>query len=250
MPGRTSSYIQRITAGIRFLQRPGGRGLLSSLTGIFDSVAKDASDAQKERMLRECSDETLPYHARNTGDRQVLGESFAALRAHLEDRWGWAKRDGTDEGMQHALSRLGLVGEFWSYQRLKLAGVPGNVAFGGTAQRAFFFVLLRQPHPFVQGPEWDGGGEWGGGASWGLALSTGGDLDQLLSEIRYLLMRHRPAGHSPRFLVIDLDGSTQVQTIAPYDFTGNYVVIPLFEDSQIVGRVAPVPFYNQSFVEP
>ena len=69
----------------------------------------------------------------------------------------------------------------------------------------------------------------GTAARTGAELSTGGDLDQYLSEIRWLLMKHRPAGHSPRFLVIDLDGSTEVLTVAPYDFTGNYVVIPLFE---------------------
>lgn len=250
MPGRTTTYIQRITSGIRHLKRVGGLGQLSAITGIWDSVTRDASAAQSERMLRECSDETLPYHARNSGDRQMLGETYAELRAHLNNRWGWAKRDGTEDGMQHALSRLHLTGEFWSYQRLKLAGVPANVAFGGIAQRAFFFVILRHPHPFIAGPEWDGGEDWDGGASWGLELVTGGDLDQFLSEIRYALMKHRAAGESPRFLVIDLDGSTTVKTTAPYDFEGNYVVIPLFEDSALVGRPAPVPFYNYSFVNP
>lgn len=232
------------------LQRPGGRGMMASLTGILDKVTQDASAAQRERMLRECSDETLPYHARNSGDRQMLGETLPALRAHLNNRWGWAKRDGTEEGMQHALSRLGLVGEFWSYQRLKLAGVPANVAFGGTEQRAYFFVILRQPHPFIAGPEWDGGEDWNGGASWGLDLTNGQDLDQFISEIRYALMKHRAAGESPRFLVIDLDGSTEVNTSMPYDFSGNFVIIPLFEDSQTVGRVAPVFHYNGSFVNP
>lgn len=250
MPGRTTSYIQRITSGIRFLQRPAGKGMLAALTGILDSVTQDASAAQSERMLLECSDTTLPYHARNSGDRQVMGETYAELRTHLSARWDWAKRDGAEEGMQHALSRLHLTGEFWSYQRLKLAGVPSATAFGGYNQRGYFFVILRQPHPFVAGPEWDGGEDWDGGAHWGLELNNGGDLDQYLSEIRWLLMKHRPAGHSPRFLVIDLDGSTEVLTVPPYDFTGNYVVIPLFEDSAIVGRPAPVPRYNYSFVNP
>ena len=52
MPGRTTSYIQRITSGIRFLQRPAGKGMLAALTGIFDSVTQDASAAQSERMLQ------------------------------------------------------------------------------------------------------------------------------------------------------------------------------------------------------
>ena len=63
--------------------------------------------------------------------------------------------------------RLHLTGEFWSYQRLKLAGVPSATAFGGYNQRGYFFVILRQPHPFVAGPEWDGGEDWDGGAHWG-----------------------------------------------------------------------------------
>lgn len=251
MPGRITTYIETLTAGIPYLQQPGGRGLLGSLTGLFDRVLSDASDAQRERMLRECSDVALDYHARNSGDRRLLGETSAGLRAHLWRRWDAAKLDGTEEGMAWHLARLGLVGEFWSYQRLKLAGVPAGVAFGGAAQQGYYFVILRQPHPFVAGPDWDGGEDWDGGAYWGLARTDGGDVGELLDEIRYVLMKRRPAGHSPRFLVIDLDGSTQVLTVAPYDFVGNFVIVPLFEDSVFaVGGGIPSAYYNNSFVTP
>lgn len=251
MPGRITTYFERATAGIRYLQKPGGKGLFGSLTGLFDRVLSDASDAQRERMLRECSDASLDYHARNSGDRRLLGESSAGLRAHLYDRWGAAKLDGTEEGMSRHLARIGITGEFWSYARLKLEGVPANVAFGGAAQQGYFFVVIRQPHVFTQGPDWDGGEDWDGGAYWGLARSDGGDVGELLDEIRYVLMKRRPGGHSPRFLVIDLDGSTEVLTTAPYDFDGNYVVIPLFEDSALaVGGGVPTAFYNNSFVNP
>ena len=140
--------------------------MLAALTGIFDSVTQDASAAQSERMLLECSDTTLPYHARNSGDRQVLGRTYAESCARTCQRWDWAKRDGTEEGMQHALSRLHLTGEFWSYQRLKLAGVPSATAFGGYNQRGCFFVIRDSPHPSLRA-QWDGGEDWDGGAHWG-----------------------------------------------------------------------------------
>jgi len=249
MPGRITTYIEQITSGIRYLQRPGGRGLLGGITGVLDRVLADASDAQRERMIRECSDSALDCHARNSGDRRVLGETNPELRAYLEDRWNIYRLLGTEDGMRRQLARLHLAAEFWDYQRLKLSGVPSNVAFGGYAQRGYFFVIIRQPHPFIQGPIWDGGDTWDGGEYWGIGRSDGGDPGQLLDEIRFLLIKSRPGGHSPRFLVLDMDGSAQVQLIAPYDFTGNYLIYPLFERAELIGG-SPTPFYSFSFVNP
>lgn len=247
---RITNYIAEATRAIKFLHRPGGRGLLHSMTNIMDRVLGDTSLAAREAMLRECSDAALPYHARNSGDRPMLGESVSALRRYLWQRWDANRRAGTQAGMAEQLARLGITRtEFWSHQALKLAGVPGNVAFGGPAQLGFFFVIIRQPHPFTQGPVWDGGGSWDDGSYWGLSLRNGGDPGQLLGEIDYALHHWRPSGRSPRFLVIDFDGSTQVNLMPPYDFLGDPLIVPLFEAGELI-RGAPTPFYSSSFVNP
>ncbi len=243
---RITNYAIELARGIRWLHRPGGAGLQRSRTGLFDSVLGDAVDAAKESMLVECTDKALDYHARNTNDRRVLGETSVRLRAYLRTRWTRRKESGTEDGLRYQMGRLGYSQvEFWSWQRLKLAGVPGATAFGGRV--GFWFCIIRQPHPFIGGPLYDGGDLYDGGSFWGLGLFGGGDPAPYFQEIDFCLHRWRPSGRSPRFVVIDLDGSTQVLTTSPYDFTGNYVTIPLFEAGEKL-NVPPASFYSSSFV--
>lgn len=245
---RLTNYITRITSGIRSLHRPGGSGLLWSLSGLMDRVLSDASDAVREGMLLECSDAALDYHARNSNDRRVTAETNATLRSYLSQRWLRKKEAGTEDGLRKQLARLGYPNcELWSYQRLKLAGVPANVAFGGPAQLGFWFVIIRPPHPFNDGPVWDGGADWDDGSYWG--GSAAGGLGQRLSELEFTLHAWRASGRSPRFAVIDLDGTTQVQLTPPYDFTGNYEIYPFFEAGERIGGTV-TPFYSASFVNP
>lgn len=243
---RVSNYVRGRTSGVRWLHEPGGRGLLGSLAGLMDSVLGDASAGAKEAMIRECSDVALDPHARNTGDRRTLVDTNTTLRSYLWQRWDAHKEAGTEDGLHRQMARLGYsTCEFWSWQRLKLAGVPGNVAFGG--RLGFFFVVIRQPHPFVDGPSWDGGDDWDGGALWGTGTRYDGiDAAEAIAEIAFTLQRWRPSGRSPRFVVIDLDGSTQVVTAAPYNFTGNYLLYPIWEPHEYRNG-APVDVYNTRF---
>lgn len=247
---RLTNYITRITSGIRSLHRPGGSGLLWSLSGLMDRVLSDASDAVREGMLLECSDAALDYHARNSNDRRVTAETNATLRSYLSQRWLRKKEAGTEDGLRKQLARLGYPNcELWSYQRLKLAGVPANVAFGGPAQLGFGFAIIRQPHPFTSGIVWDGGAAWDDGSRWDISLSSGADPTSRLAELEFTLRAWKPSGRSFRFVVFDLDGSAQVQTTAPYDFTGNYALVSLFETGERL-RGSPVEFYSASFVNP
>jgi hypothetical protein len=246
MESRIRNWLGGATSGIRWLQKGGGRGLLHEMASIFDDALGRAVASVKESMLLECSDSSLDYHARNSNDRRVTGESDAQLRAYLANRWPRHKEAGTEDALHFQLTRLGYPNhELWSYQRLKLAGVPSGTAFGGPSNLGFFFVVIRQPHPFADAPLWDGGGDYNDGQLWG------GDATNLarLSELEFTLHRWRPSGRSPRFVVIDLDGSTVVRTAAPYDFDGNYLRYPFFEASERF-KSPLQPYYNSSFVNP
>lgn len=242
---RVSNYVRGRTSGVRWLHEPGGGGLLGSLAGLMDSVLGDASAGAKEAMIRECSSVALDPHARNTGDRRTLVDSDNTLRSYLEQRWDAHKEDGTEDGLRRHMARLGYPAcEFWSWQKLKLAGVPGNIAFGGRI--GFFFVLVRQPHAFTGGPAWDGGENWDGGAYWGMSRHDGIDPQDALDEIAFTLHRRRPHGRSPRFVVFDLDGSTEVVTAAPYNFDGAYHIVPVWEEFELRNG-PPVDVYNTHF---
>ena len=160
---RITNYVLAKARRIQFLQKGGGRGLLTTLTGQFDAVLGRAVDGVRESMILECSNKALDYHAYNSGERRVSGETNAQLRTYLSRRWDRHKEDGTEAGISFQLTRLGYPNhELWSYQRLKLAGVPAATAFGGNS--GFWFVVIRRPHPFKDGPAWDGGGSWDDGA--------------------------------------------------------------------------------------
>lgn len=244
---RIRNWLGGATSGIRWLQKGGGRGLLHEMASLFDDALGRSVASVKETMVLECSDSALDYHARNSNDRRVTGETNAQLRTYLSRRWDRHKEAGTEDSLHYQLTRLGYPNhELWSYQRLKLAGVPAGTAFGGPAQRGFFFVVIRLPHPFRDAPSWDGGGEWGGGDLWGGAASN----NALLADLDFTLHRWRPSGRSPRFVVIDLDGSTVVRTaMSPYDFDGNYLIYPLFGSGEKL-KSPLQPFYNGSFVNP
>lgn len=243
---RITNWVAAAASGIRWLQKGGGKNLLHGLTSVFDDALGRAVASAKESMLLECSDSALDYHARNSNDRHVTGETSPQLRSYLATRWTRHKEAGTEAGLHYQLTRLGYPNhELWSYQRLKLAGVPAGTAFGGPAQLGFFFVVIRLPHPFRDAPSWDGGGEWGDGDLWG-----GGAANlSLLAELEFTLHRWRPSGRSPRFVVIDLDGSTVVNLVAPFDFTGNYLLYPLRESGEKL-KSPIIPYYNGSFVNP
>lgn len=248
---RITNYVRAASRGILWLQKGGGKGLISALTGQFDAVLGRAVDGVRESMLLECSDKALDYHAFNSGERRVSGETSPQLRNYLAHRWDRHKEDGTEDGLHFQLTRLGYPNhELWSYQRLKLAGVPAGTAFGGAANSGFWFVVIRRPHPFNDGPVWDGGGSWDDGAEWGGSYSgPAGSLSAALAELAFVLQRRRPSGKSPRFVVFDLDGSTQVLTVPPYDFAGNYLIFPLREKGELM-KSPIVPYFNASFINP
>lgn len=246
---RLTNYLRAVTAGVKWLGVAGGRALSGAWWALMDSVIADSSAALSASRIAECSADALDPHARNTLDRRTLIEGSEALRAYLLDRWSAHSEAGAEAGLLRQLARCGYPEcELWSWQRLKFAGVPNAVAFGGNV--GFFFVIIRLPHWFrITGGEWDGGGSWGDGSStWGgLRRADGGDVQDALAEIAYVLHRWRPSGRSPRFIVIDYDGTTEVVTTAPYGFTGNYDIFPVHEDHEYFAG-PPADVFNTNFV--
>ena len=121
------------------------------------------------------------------------------------------------------------------------AGVVNG--FGGNI--GFWFLILRQPHPFpLFLTTWDGGGEYDDEISyWGSAIGA-----TEIADIADILRRWKPAGTSCRFVLIDEDGTT---AWGPGGLTGNYQTIPINEAWEYLPPSGVVtPYYNTDFLTP
>ena len=223
---------------------------LRTICEIADEVAQDVIDARSELMIETASPGALSSAAaaalsalaRNVNDRSYARETVAALRTYLLQQRKAKRRAGTEDGLHEQFARLGCPAiEIVKELDLRLAGVAGG--FGGNI--GFFFIIVRQPHPFVAlSGTWNGGGSWDDGSStWGTTLNGS---DQ--AEISDLLRRWKPAGTSCRFVLFDADGST---AWGPGGLTGDYQTLPFNEAWEFLPPSGIViPYYNTDFLTP
>jgi len=243
-------YILRDLPRPRFLTGRRIVAYLRTFCEIADEVAQDVIDARSELMIETASPSALTSAAaaalsalaRNVNDRSYARETVTALRTYLLQQREAKRRAGTEDALHEQFARLGcpaieIVTELDLRRHSVVNGFGGNIGF--------FFIIVRQPHPFpAEIDAWDGGGDWDDGTStWGATLSDG---DQ--AEIADLLRRWKASGTSCRFIVFDQDGTT---TWGPGGLAGNYQLIPFNEAWEFLPPSGIVtPYYNTDFLTP
>lgn len=244
-------YILRDLPRPRFLTGPRIAAYLRTFCEIADEVAQNVLDARSELTIETASSGALTTAAatalsaiaRSLNDRSYARETVDGLRAYLLQQRQAKKRAGTEDALHEQFARLGCSAiEIIKELDLRRAGVVGG--FGGNI--GFFFIIIRQPHPFpAEADTWDGGGDWDDGSStWGGSALSYGDQ----SEIADLLRRWKPSGTSCRFIVLDQDGST---TWGTGGLAGNYQLIPFNEAWEFLPPGgAVVPYYNTDYLTP
>lgn len=235
-----SNYLLRDLPRPRFLSGRKITRYLRTFCEILDTVAQDAEDARTELQPEFCSDSALAPHARSRNDRTYARELAASLRSYLLRILPEKRKAGTEDGVHAQFARFGCPNiEIVTELDLRNAGVING--FGG--EIGFWFLVIRQPHPFpVFLTEWDGGGDYADEVSyWGSAIGQTETAD-----IEDIIRRWKPCGTSCRFVIIDEDGSF---TWGPGGLSGNYQLIPInegWESKPPTG--APVHYYNSDFL--
>jgi hypothetical protein len=242
MSSLMTTYLLRHLPRPRFLSGPAGTAFLRTFCQVADLVAQDALDARSEATVQTASSYALPPLARNRNDRSYRRESMAALAVYLLQILAQKAKAGTEDGLRAQFARIGCPDiEIVTELDLRNAGVMGG--FGGNI--GFFFIIVRQPHPFDAISElWDGGGQWNDGiAKWGSTLD-----DNDIAEIEDLLRRWKAAGTSCRFILFDEDGTT---AWGPGGITGNYQEVAINEAWEHLPPDGIVtPYYNVTYLEP
>jgi hypothetical protein len=242
MSNLISNYLLRDLPRPRYLSGRKITRYLRTFCEILDGVAQDAQDARTELSIVDCSTEALAPHARSRNDRTFTRETFAALRLYLLRILAEKRKAGTTDAIRAQFARFGCpTVEIVTELDLRDAGVVGG--FGGNI--GFWFLVIRQPHPFPTfTTEWDGGGEWADEISyWGSAI---GQTE--IADMADIFRRGKPASTSCRFVIIDEDGTF---TWGPGGLAGNYQLIPFNEGWEYVPPYgAPVHYYNHDFLVP
>lgn len=237
-----TNYLLRDLARPRYLSGRKITRYLRTFCEILDTVSQDAEDARKELSIVDCSEEALAPHARSRNDRTFTREAVSALRLYLLRILAEKRKAGTPDAIHAQFARFGCpVVEIVTELDLRNAGVVGG--FGGN--EGFWFLVIRQPHPFpLFNTEWDGGGEWDDEVSyWGSAI---GQTE--IADMTDIFQRWKPAGTSCRFVIIDEDGTF---TWGPGGLAGNYQLIPINESWEHVPPFgAPIHYYNSDFLTP
>jgi hypothetical protein len=237
-----ADYLLRNLARPRYLSGRKITAYLRTFVEVADQVAQDLLDARTELLPAESSDEALAPHARARNDRTFARETATALRAYLLRHLSEKRKAGTEDAIRAQFARFGCPNvEIVTELDLRDAGVVNG--FGGNI--GFWFLILRQPHPFpLFLTTWDGGGEYDDEISyWGSAIGA-----TEIADMTDILRRWKPAGTSCRFVLIDEDGTT---AWGPGGLTGNYQTIPINEAWEYLPPSGVVtPYYNTDFLTP
>jgi len=211
------------------------RGLLSGA----DKRIADADRVAEAGMLLECPADRLDAHLRNTGDWRAPGESDAAVRAYLADRWPAYKEAGTRDALVRQLRRYSVT-RFELVRELDLRHAAVAGAFGGNI--GYYFLVFYPPHPLTDdAPYWDDGSEWDGGGSWG------GSASAYLESLRASIRRWEAGGESCRFIVAGENGSFAYDPLT-FTWTGAYSVYPVCKAWEWVGGLHP--YYSYDYLTP
>jgi len=235
-----SDFIVSGAAGtLKRLRRGAMAGFWRGLLSGYDRRATELELVAERAMLLECPDSDLDNHLRNTGDERACGESDAAVRAYLANRWTAYKLAGTREGLLLQLARFGLT-RVTIVRELDLrhAGIAG--AFGG--ELGYYFLVVEPPSPFSAGsaPAYDGGGTWGGGGVWG------GLPDGFLDCLRRSIRRWE-GSDSCRYILAAAD-NTFVWDPVTFTYTGEADTYPVAKAWEWKGGLHP--YYTTSYTTP
>lgn len=236
-----SDFIVSGAAGtLKRLRRGPMAGLWRGLLSGYDRRATELELVAERAMLLECPSDDLDNHLRNTGDERACGETDAAVRAYLANRWTAYKLAGTREGLLLQLARFGIT-RVTIVRELDLRHAAIGGAFGGNT--GYYFLVLDPPSPFSAGnaPAYDDGSTWDGGGVWG-GLPTG-FLDCLRRSIR----RWEPSGESCRYIVAGQDNTFAWD---PVNFTasGSFEVYPICKAWECLGGLHP--YYSFDYTTP
>lgn len=237
-----TNYLLRDLARPRYLSGRRITAYLHTFAEVADELAQDLLDARSELLPTASSAQALSPHARTRNDRTFTREGVADLRAYLLRHLSEKRKAGTEDAIHAQFARFGCpVVEIVKELDLRDAAVVNG--FGG--EIGFWFLIIRQPHPFpLFTTLWDGGGDWGDEVSyWGSAIGQ-----SEISDITDILRRWKPAGTSCRFVLIDEDGTT---SWGPGGLSGNYQTIPINEAWEYLPPSGVVtPYYNTDFLTP
>lgn len=177
------------------LRGPNVQRLQSALGLLKDAVEEQAFDAVAARFPSLAPADALPLLGEPAGVYRADGESVESYRARVEDRWSWAEARGTKQGMIAALAAIGITAEVYetfTWNRHE-----------STRKKHWFWVVVRQPHPFgtTFANTWGDGALWGEGQKWGAVGEA-----RTIQVLMYILKHGRPAHAIPRELIIVLSG--------------------------------------------
>lgn len=229
------------------LQKPAflaGRNIssfLRSVAQVGDSYAQRVLDGRVEWTTEKASRNALFALARNANDRGFDREALSGLRTYILDIIAQHRMKGTEDGIKAQFARIGCTNiEIVTELTLRNAGAVNP--FGGNV--GFFFVVVRQPCPFVfTVGAWDGGGSWDDDTSrWGWS----GDTDNI-GDITDILRRWKPVNTSCRFVIFDEDGTAGWNAGG---LVGSYVQFPINESWETLPSGLVFHYYNTTFTTP
>lgn len=175
---------------------PDGIAWWEAMGLVKDGFVESAIFALRQRWLSTCEESALARHGESRGWPRVAGETVEQYRRRLLGWWSLAQKMGTAAGIIEAFSYLGMTNVEVKESFTASWGRSG----GATAKQRFFWVIVRQPHPFGT----DFSFRWGDGTLWGDGHVYGFSGDpSLLEAIRFIVQRMRPAhAHCPEIIVV------------------------------------------------
>lgn len=212
----------------RWLLGTWGQRWAEGIGYLLDVALDNSKQSAKEGFILDCSDEAVPYHARDRRIEILSTDTYQTLRNRAANAWVSKSEMGPREGLQTLLRDLIGVSTIRIFDVSRNHWLSGyvnedNLEDDDIDNWSRLWLVIPTPHLWepvlfsddeVIGPE----------STFGSTMTT-----SELSFIRRLVRENRPGHMDPMEFYLIFDSTTATAVLADHDASADYIRVPLYQ---------------------